>query len=134
MRINFSKNELGGRDRVVWTEGVHEVNIKKSEIAKSKAGADYFVVHVENFSKQPLAVWCCLDDDKKYLLRKLLQACGMPLKQGMNDFDEKLLIGRKVKAKVETRTKTAPDRSGEPKETKFSTVTEFHPLDWEEGV
>ncbi len=120
-------NEKKPNIKQLIPEGWQEFTIESCEPSISKAGNNMMVIglHYEptNYTE---TIFLVTEQGKRWLLKKLLTACGIAAGQdGVYSWDTEEIVGRGIKALVSHEENEYINREGESIKTKQNRITDF---------
>lgn len=119
--------------RKLLPEGERGFEVVSCEPSISKSGNDMFIVELKDIETQYVdKVYLVATQGKRWMLKQLLTACGVPAgKDGVYDWSASDIIGKEVNGEVEHEDNEYIDRQGNTVKNKQHRIVSFTAREWD---
>ena len=119
--------------RKLLDEGEHIFEIVSCEPSVSKKGNDMFIIELKHEATGYIdKIYPVATEGKRWLLKQILTACGLPAGQdGIYDWSPDDIIGKKIKGIVEHEENDWINRDGENVKTKQHRIVSVETASWD---
>lgn len=132
MKMDFSQEKAPQRKKLLM-EGWNAMTVNSCEPSVSKKGNQMMIIGLMTEKKDYIeTIFLVSESGKRWMLKKLLTACGIAAGQdGIYDWEPENIINKSVNVLVEHEDQEFIDRNGETKKIKQNRVVDFEPIEWD---